>query len=128
MPSLFKRHPWRILPVVALALSVIFAAGWFAEQRELQAKMEALHQATAAHVLGLRGLVEKHDFLPHAAARHPDVQHLLQAPRDADLQVRVNAYFADLQTTTGAAAPFFMAPMAPPTENRPGCALIASVP
>lgn len=108
MPSLFKRHPWRTLPVVAVALVLIFAAGYFAEQRELQAKMDALHQATAAHVLGLRGLVEKHDFLPHAAARHPDVQHLLQAPRDATLQSRVNAYFADLQTTTGAAALFLI--------------------
>ena len=108
MSSLFKRHLWRKLLAVAGALALIFAAGWFAEQRELQAKMEALHQATAAHVLGLRGLVEKHDFLPHAAARHPDVQHLLQAPHDAALQSRVNAYFADLQTTTGATALFLI--------------------
>ncbi|AWL04936.1 ATP-binding protein [Massilia oculi] len=108
MSSLFKRHLWRKLLAVAGALALIFAAGWFAEQRELQAKMEALHQATAAHVLGLRGLVEKHDFLPHAAARHPDVRHLLQAPHDAALQSRVNAYFADLQTTTGATALFLI--------------------
>jgi len=108
MSSLFKRHLWRKLLAVAGALALIFAAGWFAEQRELQAKMEALHQATAAHVLGLRGLVEKHDFLPHAAARHPDVQHLLQAPDDTALQSRVNAYFADLQTTTGASALFLI--------------------
>jgi PAS domain S-box-containing protein len=66
--------------------------------------MEALRQASAAHVLGLRGLVEKHDFLPHAAARHPEVQHLLRTPGDAALRSRVNNYFADLQTTTGAAA------------------------
>lgn len=108
MSSLFKRHLWRKLLAVAGALALIFAAGWFAEQRELQAKMEALHQATAAHVLGLRGLVEKHDFLPHAAARHPDVQHLLQAPHDDALQSRVNAYFADLQATTGATALFLI--------------------
>jgi len=108
MSSLFKRHLWRKLLAVAGALALIFAAGWFAEQRELQAKMEALHQATAAHVLGLRGLVEKHDFLPHAAARHPDVHLLLQAPHDAVLQARVNAYFADLQTTTGATALFLI--------------------
>lgn len=108
MSSLFKRHLWRRLLALAGALALIVAAGWFAEQRELQAKMEALHQATAAHVLGLRGLVEKHDFLPHAAARHPDVQHLLQAPDDATLQSRVNAYFADLQTTTGATALFLI--------------------
>ena len=108
MSSLFKRHLWRKLLAVAGALALIFAAGWFAEQRELQAKMEALHQATAAHVLGLRGLVEKHDFLPHAAARHPDVHLLLRAPHDTALQSRVNAYFADLQTTTGASALFLI--------------------
>jgi len=108
MSSLFKRHLWRKLLAVAGALALIFAAGWFAEQRELQAKMEALHQATAAHVLGLRGLVEKHDFLPHAAARHPDVHLLLRAPHDDALQSRVNAYFADLQTTTGASALFLI--------------------
>ena len=108
MPSLLKRHPWRSLLIAVMAPALIFASSYVVEQRELQAKMDALHQATAAHVLGLRGLVEKHDFLPHAAARHPDVQRLLQAPGDAALQARVNAYFADLQTTTGAAALFLI--------------------
>lgn len=106
--SVFKRHRWRTLLAAAMALSLIFASGHWAEQRELQAKMEALRQATAAHVLGLRGLVEKHDFLPHAAARHPDVQLLLQAPGDAALRARVNAYLADLQATTGATALFLI--------------------
>ena len=108
MSSLFKRHPWRTVLAIATALALIFGAGYWAEQRELQAKMDALHQATAAHVLGLRGLVEKHDFLPHAAASHPDVRQLLLAPRDAALQARVNDYFADLQATTGATALFLI--------------------
>ena len=108
MSSLFKRYRWRIVPAAALALALIHASGYWAEQRELEAKMEALHQASAAHVLGLRGLVEKHDFLPHATARHPDVRHLLEAPRDAALQARVNGYLADLQTTTGATALFLI--------------------
>ena len=108
MSSLFKRQRGRMLLAAAMALALIVASGRWAEQRELQAKMEALRQATAAHVLGLRGLVEKHDFLPHAAARHPDVRQLLQAPGDAALQARVNAYFADLQATTGATALFLI--------------------
>jgi len=91
-----------------MALVLIFATGHWAEQRELQAKTDNLRQASAAHVLGLRGLVEKHDFLPHAAARHPDVRQLLQKPHDAVLQARVNAYFADLQATTGATALFLI--------------------
>jgi len=104
MFPLFKPHHWRRALAAAGALALIVVSGNWAEQRELQAKMEALRQASAAHVLGLRGLVEKHDFLPYAAARHPEVQHLLNAPGDTALRTRVNAYFADLQSTTGAAA------------------------
>ena len=101
--SLFRRH-WRTLAAAAGALALIAASGEWAEQRELQSKNQALHQAASAHALGLRGLVEKHDFLPHAAARHPGVHALLHAPRDPELRARANDYFADLQGTTGAAA------------------------
>ncbi|TWI66178.1 PAS domain S-box-containing protein [Pseudoduganella lurida] len=108
MASLFNPLHWRRLLLLAGVLVLVFVSGNWAEERELQTKMEALRQATAAHVLGLRGLVEKHDFLPHAAARHPDVQDLLRAPGDAALRARVNGYFADLQKTTGAAALFLI--------------------
>ncbi|MTV37703.1 sensor histidine kinase [Duganella radicis] len=104
MSPLFKPHHWRRALAVAGALVLIVASGNWAEQRERQAKMEALRQASAAHVLGLRGLVEKHDFLPYAAARQPEVRQLLRAPGDTALRTRVNEYFADLQTTTGATA------------------------
>jgi len=118
MPPLFKPHHRRPFLALAAALVLIVASGNWAEQRELKAKTDALRQAAAAHALGLRGLVEKHDFLPHAAARHPDVLALLRQPRDAALQARVNAYFADLQTTTGAAALFLV--------DRAGLTLAAS--
>ena len=101
--SLFRRH-WRAFVAAAGALVLIAASGEWAERRELQSKTQALHQAASAHALGLRGLVEKHDFLPHAAARHPGVLALLRAPRDPALRSRANDYFADLQATTGAAA------------------------
>ncbi|RYF44644.1 MAG: hypothetical protein EOO38_17490, partial [Cytophagaceae bacterium] len=55
------------------AIMLIVASGRWAERLELEVKTNALRQAAAAQALGLRGLVEKHDFLPHAAARHPDV-------------------------------------------------------
>jgi PAS domain S-box-containing protein len=111
------RH-WRRLVAAAAALALIVASGYWAEQRELQSRTEALRQAAAANALGLRGIVEKHNFLPHAAARHPDVQALLRAPRDAALQARVNDYFSDLQTTTGAAALYLV--------DRTGLTLAAS--
>jgi PAS domain S-box-containing protein len=118
MPTWFNPRHWRRLLVAAGALILIVLAGNGAEQRELQSKTEALRQAAAAHVLGLRGLVEKHDFLPHAASRHPDVQALLRAPRDTALQARVNDYFADLQEATGAAALYLV--------DRTGLTLAAS--
>jgi PAS domain S-box-containing protein len=118
MPALFTpRHIRRFL-VAAAALAVIAVSGNWAERHELRTKTEGLRQAAAAHALGLRGLVEKHDFLPHAAARHPDVRDLLRAPHDAALRARVNDYFADLQATTGAAALFLV--------DRAGLTLAAS--
>ena len=99
---------WRWLLLATAALCLIALSGNWAGQHELEARAAALRQASAAHVLGLRGLVEKHDFLPYAAARHPDVQALLQAPQDGTLRARVNHYFADLQSTTGAAALFLV--------------------
>jgi PAS domain S-box-containing protein len=95
---------WRIALAAAGALILVTIAGDWAERRELRSKTQTLHQAADAHALGLRGLAEKHDFLPHAAARHPEVQALLRAPADRALQARANAYFADLQQATGAAA------------------------
>ncbi|PXX46032.1 sensor histidine kinase [Aquitalea magnusonii] len=118
MLAWFNARHWRRLLTLAGALVLIVASGNWAAQHELQSKTVALRQAAAAHVLGLRGLVEKHDFLPYAAARHPDVQALLSTPHDAALQRRVNAYFADLQRTTGAAALFLI--------DRAGLTLAAS--
>ncbi len=118
MPTWFDARHWRSIIAIAAALPLILATGSWAERRELQSKTEALRQTASAQALGLRGLVEKHDFLPHAAARHPDVSALLRAPSDAILKGRVNDYFADLQATTGAAALFLV--------DRKGMTLAAS--
>jgi PAS domain S-box-containing protein len=115
---MFITRHWRRLLAAAGALVLIVVAGDLAEQHELQSKTEALRQAAAANALGLRGMVEKHNFLPHAAARHPDVQELLHRPSDAALRARVNDYFADLQSTTGAAALYLV--------DREGLTLAAS--
>jgi PAS domain S-box-containing protein len=118
MASWFIARHWRALVATAGALVLIAASGEWAGRRELQSKTEALRQAASAHALGLRGLVEKHDFLPHAAARHPGVLALLRAPGDPSLRARANAYFADLQATTGAAALYLV--------DREGLTLAAS--
>ncbi|MGV7207433.1 ATP-binding protein [Oxalobacteraceae bacterium A2-2] len=118
MPSWLQARHWRRFAAAAGALILIALSGNWAEQHELQSRIEALRQAAAANTLGLRGLVEKHNFLPSAAARHPAVQDLLSAPRDAALQAVVNDYFADLQTSTGATALYLV--------DRAGLTLAAS--
>ena len=109
-PRSSTRHAryWRWLGLAMAAISLIVLSANWAERHELATRTAALRQAAAAQVLGLRGLVEKHDFLPYAAARHPDVLALLQVPQDSALRLRVNHYFADLQVTTGAAALFLV--------------------
>lgn len=104
MARRFLIRRWRALASACGALVLIVTAGGWAEERALQAKTQALQQAAAAHAMGLRGLVEKHDFLPRAAASHPGVATLLTHPSDADAVARMNAYFAQLQQATGAAA------------------------
>lgn len=118
MASWFTLRHWRRLAAAAAALVLIAASSNWAERRELQSKTQALQQAAAAHALGLRGLVEKHDFLPHAVARHPGVLSLLRTPRDPALVARANDYFADLQATTGASALYLV--------DRSGLTLAAS--
>ncbi|RTL32445.1 MAG: PAS domain-containing sensor histidine kinase, partial [Rhodocyclaceae bacterium] len=103
--SSFLRH-WRWGLAALATLLLIVAVGRWAEKREFQLKAATLRQAAEAHALGLRGIVEKHDYLPYVAARHPDVLGLLLRPADPALPDRVNRYLADLQQRTGAAALF----------------------
>lgn len=87
-----------------LVLCAIALSGLWAERREWRLKAQALHQAAQAQTLGLRGIVEKNDYLPFAASQHPDVQALLLHPGKRSLRDNVNHFFADLQGHTDAAA------------------------
>lgn len=106
--SLSWRHLWRWgLLALVVGLSIILMGHW-AERRELQIKTEALQQVAQANALGIRGIAEKHGYLPYAAARHPDVQSLLLNPSDSLLSKKVNQYFSDLKDRTESAALFVM--------------------
>lgn len=108
--SLSWRHLWRWgLLALVVGLSIILMGHW-AERRELQIKTEALQQVAQANALGIRGIAEKHGYLPYAAARHPDVQSLLLNPSDSLLSKKVNQYFSDLKDRTESAALFVMSP------------------
>ncbi len=102
------RHLWRWgLLALAVGLSISLVGRW-AERHALQIKTDALQQVAQANVLGLRGIAEKHGYLPYAAARHPDVQSLLLHPSDPLLSAKVNHYFSDIKDRTESAALFVM--------------------
>jgi PAS domain S-box-containing protein len=100
--------PWRrLLRWAALSLAVatlIGLAGEWAARRELQTRTEALHQAVQVYTLGLRGMAEKYDYLPYAAAQYPDIKALLLHPDSARLQSRANRIFEELRGRTESAA------------------------
>jgi PAS domain S-box-containing protein len=95
--------------LLALGVGVMIAlAGYWAEQREMQGRIQALQQVAQSTVMGLEGISEKHGFLPYAAARHPDVLALLERPADRELTGRVNRDLRELQERTNSAALFVM--------------------
>jgi len=83
-------------------------AGQWAERREMHGRIQALQQVAQSTVMGLKGISEKHGFLPYAAARHPDVLALLERPADRELTGRVNRDLRELQQRTNSAALFVM--------------------
>ena len=93
---------WGLL--IGVVAGLIGLSSEWAARRELQHRTEALHQAVQVYTLGLRGMAEKYDYLPYAAARYPDIQALLMHPRDPALQARANRIFEELQGRTDSAA------------------------
>jgi len=103
--SLFSRHyRWWIFAIANLVL--IVAVGRWMESREIAGKAQSVQQSAKAQILGLRGIVEKYDYLPFTAAQHPDVTGLLHQPDNPELKKRVNHYLSNLQSVTGVAALF----------------------
>ena len=103
VPVSWRRYVQWGLFVLANVVLIVCAGRWM-ESREITTKTRAIEQTAKAQVLGLRGIVEKYDYLPFAAAQHPDVISLLLEPSNAALQAKVNDYFSRLRTETGAAA------------------------
>lgn len=93
--------------LLALATGLLIGlVGHWAERHELQARTQALQQMAQSSVLGLKGMVEKHRYLPYAVAQHPDVQDLLRHPGDRVLIDRVNRFLTDFKDHTDSAALF----------------------
>ncbi len=110
--STLRQLPWQNgLRWFLLALgagAMILLAGYWAEQKEMQGRIQALQQVAQSTVMGLEGISEKHGFLPYAASRHPNVLALLERPSDRDLTGRVNRDLRELQERTDSAALFVM--------------------
>jgi two-component system C4-dicarboxylate transport sensor histidine kinase DctB len=112
MPLLPQPFPWKRLwrwaaPLAVFALLVV-ATGRWAERREIELKTTELQQAAETNTLGLRGIIARHDYLPYAAARHPDISALLRQPSTTALVQKVNGELAALQQASGSAALFLI--------------------
>ncbi|MEB0140663.1 MULTISPECIES: ATP-binding protein [unclassified Undibacterium] len=99
----WRRHYRWCLFALANVLLIVLAGQWM-EAREIASKTVSIEQSAKAQVLGLRGIVEKYDYLPFAAAQHPDVIQLLHEPTDPALTAQVNQYFSALKAEAGVAA------------------------
>ncbi len=96
------------MTLVAAVLVLVSATGRWAEQREIDQKTAALRQAAEVNTLGLRGIVARHDYLPYAASRHPDITALLRQPANLALVDKVNRDLDALQKASGAAVIFLL--------------------
>lgn len=103
-----RLRPWRWLALAAVVAMLVLATGRWAEQREIALMSVALRQAAETNTLGLRGIIARHDYLPYATAKHPDVTALLAQPTDRRLVDKVNKYLAALQGASGSAALFLI--------------------
>ena len=97
-----RQSRWCFFALANVVL-IVFAGRWM-EVREIAGKTQAIEQSAKAQALGLRGIVEKYDYLPFVAAQHPDVMKLLREPDNSVLKNKVNLYFSALKSETGVAA------------------------
>ncbi|WP_231512476.1 PAS domain S-box protein [Paucibacter sp. KBW04] len=107
LSPVLRRGLLALLAALLLALAA-WAAGHWAERRELQIKVQGLQRAVEVHALGLRGAAEKFDYLPFTAAQHPLILALLRQPLDAAARLQANRYVAQVQTHSGAAALYLL--------------------
>lgn len=98
--TLLRHWRWALAALLVALLTV--AAGRWAGQQELRARMASLRQAADAYTLALHGIIDKYGDLPYVTARHPAVQDLLRHPDDPRQVQAVDRYLADVQRRTGA--------------------------
>lgn len=96
--------------VLGPVLSLVWAAGWWAERHETAQRLGALRSAQELHALGLRGVIDKYAYLPAVVARQPAVRALLARPDDTALRDRVNEDLAGIGRQAGALAIYVMDP------------------
>lgn len=105
-PRWYRHYLW--LAPVAVVILMASVTGQWSEQHAIGLKTSALRQAAESNTLGLRGLIARHENLPFAASRHPDVPALLRQPDHPVLIGKVNRDLAALQHASGSAALFLV--------------------
>jgi two-component system sensor histidine kinase DctS len=109
-PVAAARLPRTLLMFFLLALGALLvaAAGTVAAQSEKLALADAVRRATEVHALALRGVAARYDYLPFAAARHPDVVAALKEPASSDLILAANRFLEEVNRRAGSDALYVM--------------------
>ncbi len=97
-----------VLSLLALGALLVAAAGTVAAQSEKLALADAVRRATEVHALALRGVAARYDYLPFAAARHPDVVAVLKEPTMRDRIIAANRFLEEVNRRAGSDALYVM--------------------
>jgi PAS domain S-box-containing protein len=97
-----------VFSLLALGALLVAAAGTVAAQSEKLALADAVRRATEVHALALRGVAARYDYLPFAAARHPDVVAALKEPAMRDRILAANRFLEEVNRRAGSDALYVM--------------------
>jgi two-component system sensor histidine kinase DctS len=97
-----------VLFLFALGALLVAVAGTVAAQSEKLALADAVRRATEVHALALRGVAARYDYLPFAAARHPDVVAALKEPAMRDRILAANRFLEEVNRRAGSDALYVM--------------------
>lgn len=107
-----RRTGWRkpLLWTLYALLGLLLAwwAGEWAAQREKRLQVDAIHRTIEVQALGLRGTVARYKHIPYVSAQHPDIQALLQAPKNKALVDKANRYLQEISRRVGSNALYLM--------------------
>jgi two-component system, LuxR family, sensor histidine kinase DctS len=110
VPRGISRLPraWAWAVTLIGAVLFIVASGQWAARHETLAQADAIRRATEVHVLGLRGVADRYNYLPFTVAQHPDILSLLTGPGVPGRIQSANHYLEGVNRRAGSDALYVM--------------------